>query len=124
MQLKPDCVRQLLLAIEEQLNFNELKTVTDLKLDDSFALDDYLYSTKKLNEAGFINAKKLHGDGEIFDYYIVDMTFEGHEYLETIRSPKAWNFAKEKAADLGSFSLKTLGTIAQGYIETYIKGLF
>ncbi len=124
MQLKPDCVRELLLSVEAEQKFNELITLTNLKLDDKFDFDDYLYSTKKLIEAGFINAEKLHGDGKIFDYYIVDMSFEGHQYLETIRSPKAWKFAKDKAGDLGSYSLKTLGTIAQGYIDNYIKGLF
>ncbi|WP_157821093.1 DUF2513 domain-containing protein [Macrococcoides caseolyticum] len=120
MQLKPDCVREVLLLIEsKELDEGFMLSEIDFSVTE-FSPQDYIYTFRKLHEAGYLKTQSFMGE----DMLIQELTFDGHQYLETIRSPKAWSFAKEKAADLGSFSLKTLGSIAQGYIENYIKGLF
>jgi hypothetical protein len=49
------------------------------------------------------------------------MTFQGHQYLETIRDEKVWAKAKEGARKIGSFSIETFSALAKAAIAVQVK---
>ena len=56
MRLNNDSVRDLLLAIEENVGLKEYMSIDSLQLK-SYSQDDLQYTALKLEEAGYINAK-------------------------------------------------------------------
>ncbi len=49
------------------------------------------------------------------------LTWEGHEYLDSIRDPEIWDKVASAADEIGSFGIDTLKTLAKGFIKTKIK---
>ena len=49
---------------------------------------------------------------------VFDLTYQGHQFLDEIRSDNVWNKTKETAKSIGSFSVNTLSTIATGVITS------
>ncbi len=125
MKLNIDCIRQVLLAIEnagydEYLTLDKLcETISD------FSRDDIEYSCLKLDEAGYINAtfvnpmRKLHPELKSVN----DLTFAGHEFLNSIHEPTNWEKTKTAAKKIGSFSLSTISAIANGLITASIPSV-
>lgn len=50
----------------------------------AYSKEDIFYSVANLYQAKFIVAETLKACGEIADYVIGDITYEGHKYLQTI----------------------------------------
>jgi len=114
MKLKHDCVRNVLLAIEEHDDVNTFLFDTDLK---PMLMKAYYYSENDLNytvlqliDAGFLDAKNVTDGGYIF--LINKITWEGHQFLDNIRDNDSWKKAKEKALTIGGVSLPILAQIA------------
>ena len=130
MKLNHECIRAVLLTIEERSQYIEdhIGCLKALYIDDLmevqrlniFDKNSVFYAVSKLNEAGFVNATMITSAG-MSDYKIYDLSFEGHQYLDSIRNDRVWNKVKEQITTLGGslpFELiKTLGI-------TYIKSLF
>src|SRR5690625_2055297 len=114
MKLNHDCIRDLLLAIEEHTTINkhldhdEILSLPELESYDS---ETIIYTAQKLNEAGFVNVN--------FDFFMDDMphiaisslTYEGHNFLDTIRDHKVWRKTKETASKLSSVSITVMSEI-------------
>lgn len=49
---------------------------------------------------------------------IAGMTYEGHEFLDTIREKTGWDKTKEIAKKTGAGSIKLLGEIAKEVVKT------
>lgn len=66
MRLNNECVRDLLLAIEENLGINDKVSIDDFELP-NYSYDELIYTALKLIEAGFINGDSSKMiDGSIF----------------------------------------------------------
>ncbi len=50
-----------------------------------------------------------------------NLTWDGHEFLDKIRSPKIWKKTKKVAQKTGGFTLGLLGDIASGLIKTQVE---
>ncbi len=110
MELNHDLVRELLLYIEREFGVNELR------LDSSIQISGYdqraiLYKTRRLLEAGYIKGKTYSYDN-ILDTLITALIWNGHEYLDTIRSPEVWRKTKTIAGKMGSVSLTFMSQMA------------
>lgn len=85
MKLNYDCVKDILLFIE---NYDNLYKPLH-GLDDFSSLDysdkDKFYSLKKLSEAGYIDADIQVLSGPSMYVHIQDITWAGHQYLNSIR---------------------------------------
>lgn len=115
MVLNPDCVRDVLLCVES-CGFGERMNLTRLheKLPD-YTEEDLWYTCIKLEEGGYLDlmtAKYLRMPMPSIKQ-INDLTYSGHEFLNTIREDSNWGKVKGIAKKAGVFSLKTLGEIAQ-----------
>lgn len=113
MVLNPDCVRDVLLCVEncgfgERLNLIRLHE----RLPD-YTEEDLCYTCLKLEEGGYLDLMTVQGKGTLLVKQINDLTYSGHEFLNTIREDGNWGKVKDVAKKAGVFSLKTLGEIAQ-----------
>lgn len=115
MVLDPDCVRDVLLCVES-CGFGERLNLTRLheRLPD-YTEEDLWYTCIKLEEGGYldlITVQYLRMPMPSIKQ-INDLTYSGHEFLNTIREGNNWDKVKDVAKKAGVFSLKTLGEIAQ-----------
>lgn len=134
MRLNYDCVRDVLLKLEELLtikydeNLNSFnRSMTDIhQLYDNlsgakYTIEDVLYTIKILDEAGFILASMDYGDGHIVDCIIVDITYEGTEFINKIRPKDVWSKLKSGFAKVGAFSLPVISDVANSLLTSLVK---
>lgn len=95
MRLNYDCVRDVLLLIEQLTKVNDDYSMKNVMLINfinklpQYPEKEVFYSVMKLEEAGFIKVRNDNipmRDFNIDDYYVLDITFEGHKYLNSVRN--------------------------------------
>lgn len=123
MKLNLDCIRDILLTVEnakyeEQLSFDKLHERLP-----KYSEEDLHYCLIKLDEAGLLEVvtipvmrQHLPGIKSVHN-----LTFYGHEFLENIKSDNAWNKTKSIAAKVGSYSFNAIRDISIGVISEIIK---
>lgn len=122
MVLNPDCVRDVLLCVEhcsfgERMNLEKLQERLP-----NYTEEDLWYTCIKLEEGGYLDlmtAQYLRMPLPSIKQ-INDLTYSGHEFLNTIREQGTWDKVKGVAKKAGVFSLKTLGEIAQEVAKTAV----
>lgn len=115
MVLNPDCVRDVLLSIES-CGFGERLTLEKLcEKAPQYSEEDLWYTCLKLEEGGYIDLitftalrMPMPGIKEI-----KSLTYQGHEFLDSVREDKNWGKVKLVAKKAGTFSLSSLGDIAK-----------
>lgn len=123
MKLNIDCVRDVMLTIEDQLGFGEEWSIYKLHtfLPD-YTTEDLHYTCLKLLEGGYLNAvpiNKLRCASPVI-CRIRDLTFSGHEFLETIRPKTVFDKTKSTAKKLGTQSLGAIVQIATSVLSEVI----
>lgn len=96
MQLKLNCIRDLLLCLEDKLELNgvyhlnemNLETICDCEIMKSYNQKDIVYSLFKLIEAGYIvgNVPCEDERSTVYTAMVKDITWQGHEFLNNIRA--------------------------------------
>jgi hypothetical protein len=115
LKINNDCVRDVLLHLEEVLNFENFYQVSSDDDDETvlgYPLEDVVYSLVKLSEAGYIDAKILKTLNPSTKVIVRSITWNGHQFLDTIRPQTVWDKTKSSAAQIGSTSLTVLSQIA------------
>ncbi len=126
MKLNPDCVRDILLVVEEhcdnkhmvrfaikdQLPFEQLSKYTN---------DEIEYHINQCSYAGYFTKVNTMLNRV---YLVQDLSPKGHEFLANIRSDTMWNKVKSRAAQLGLFSLNAITQIATAVATEAINGHF
>lgn len=116
MKLNIDCVRSVLLAIEnleygEVCNFSDFLSKPELY---GYQENDVQYTCQKLLEAGYIKALIAHSLRQPeFVARVSDLTYSGHEFLNTIRKDTLWEKTKNIAKNIGISSLSGLSEIGK-----------
>ena len=124
MKLNPDCVRDILFAVEELSGPDSLITseqLADTKfLKSKYSEDEILYHIRHLDWSGYIKTPKSNRtiDGI---YFINDLSPIGHEFISSIRKDNNWNKVKSISKEVGSETLSSLKSIAEGVIASAIK---
>ncbi len=116
MKLIHDCVRDVLINVEENLELNRELNLKDLNLT-KYEPKDIIYTCQKLVEANYIEMRKTI-DG---NFYITNMTYNGHLFLDDIRDSKVWSKTKTIASRFSSVSLNMIGNIATQVISNLIS---
>lgn len=124
MKLDIDCVRDVLLEFEDYPV--DCYAIDDFpKTISKHGKDNVEYTFAKLKEAGYINADiKLFPDGQYEHYGIYDITFAGHQFLETIRDSKVWDQTKKIASNVGSRTFEVITQIASTIITNLVAAQF
>lgn len=121
MKLNPDCMRDILLVMEdipydESLSFSKLSNELT-----SYNEDDLRYSCLKLYEAGFIEVLKSSTNHGVLILQLKDITFNGHQFLADIRSDNVWSKTKGVLSEIGANSVSTISQVASGILTLIIK---
>lgn len=122
MKLNPDCIRDILLTVEDTISFGTYMHIdsehNNYPLLTKYELDYTLYHIQQCELSGLLTKVSwFMGPGCL----IYDLSPEGHEFLANIRSEENWSKTKEVAAKVGSFSLDVLTKIAVSVISSLIN---
>ncbi|MEM5009385.1 DUF2513 domain-containing protein [Niallia taxi] len=120
MKLDHECIRELLLELEDMLDVNEsmyLETFAKLQTADKYGFDQVLYCYKRLVEAGYLKGKTQYAGGELLFLTIDRMTWDGHEFLDTIRDNEVWLNTKKRISSVAGVSLQVVSGIATDYLK-------
>lgn len=122
MKLNPDCARDVLICLEDNIGMNiggslqslSINQICDFETMKSYEMDDIIYSIMKLIEAGFVIGNISYGGKErrITVSHIEDITYTGHQFLNTIRPKNIWEATKTGASKLGIMSMSALSMIS------------
>lgn len=113
MRLDADCIRNVLYTVEEHtdgINFFELNE-TNYSNYDLLSKYDFIkvrYHIKQLINGCFIEEAGTVGN----QILIIDLTWNGHQFIENIRNDTNWNKVKNVAKKVGSFSISLLAQTA------------
>lgn len=120
MRLNADCVRDVMLFLEENLELVSFLDCSNIEIN--YTSNDVTYTCAKLIEAGYLigNTKvDLSGHMKVI---INSITWNGHQFLDNVRSNTVWKKTKETAIKLGSVSVSFLSNIAAQIIANVISG--
>lgn len=131
MKLDTNCVRDVLLAIEElqRVFVNDDGDVEKeaLWINDLYAaLPGYgrevvFYTLYNLEQAGYIDLTVQWISGCVNMCAINHMTYEGHEFLESIRDSRQWTSVKKGLAAVRNYSLSAISSVAEGITNAAIS---
>lgn len=130
MKLNYDCLRKILLIIESDLDWNDdlefcyinLAHITQTLKD--FSKAEIAYASKMAIEAGLIDAHIKDCDACIIDIRYYGLTYEGHQFLDTVRENKVWKKTKDIINSAGGASMSIIKSIAADCLIGYIKNHF
>lgn len=126
MELNHDCVRQVLLDLENNLglpnNPHDFKDVIFPKTFDTYGKDNVEYTLLKLRDANYIDAKPHYANDLLLSFYISSITWEGHQFLDTIRDSKIWKKTKNILSHLESASITFASNVASSVLSDFISG--
>lgn len=114
MKLDKDLVREILLQVEaypHPVGWVELSVA-------GHSFEEIAHHVELLNEAGFVEADNATVAGlNGYDWRAKRLTYEGHEFLDTIRDAAAWRYTKETAKTIGVSSVRALYEIGKSYAK-------
>lgn len=95
MKLNPDCMRDILFYLEEHLSISEELEFEEISM---YALAQHLdYPIQELantlvilTEAGYIISIRNDNDDRIADLDVYRITYDGYQFIETIRPEPVW----------------------------------
>lgn len=123
MKLNHDCVRDLLLYVEENLGYNDELEVNRMHLKD-YSLEELLYTSEKLAEAGYIDYYPIEIDNEYSIILINSISYKGHQFLDTVRDNEVWTKTKRVLSILKSVSIEITSETASKVINHIIDKNF
>lgn len=142
MKLNLDCVRQILLCVEENTGLRKSCFFIDSGVEESLALvgsspiplpdyqtnllesvtnDELIYHVNYCIVSGLLLSESPPDQYQI---WIDDLTPKGHDFLENIRDNKVWSGVKGVAAKVGSKSLDAVFQISSNVITQLIRAQF
>ncbi len=141
MRLNMDCIRDILLCIEEHTGLRQYCNFIDLglsasaifvdeeiepkdyqkKLLEKYSNDILIYHLNYCAETNLIDLAEI---GDQYNIIISDLTPSGHEFLANIRKDTVWNNVKEVSRKVGTDSLPAIIQIAASTVAQQIKNQF
>lgn len=118
MKRNMDLVREILLSAEAL----EHGYVNDAPKIDGYTEDQVGHHVYLMEQAGLVEAadsSSLESDSPIA--LLISVTWQGHDFLDSVRDPEIWKQTKDIAERAGGYSIALLGDLAKGLIKTQIK---
>lgn len=110
MKLNPKCIRDTLIAIEEMSALDErlvpkkltIKNFLENENTSKYSENEIIYTLKKLHEGNLIIASIKYSSNSLYYVIVTELTYDGHQYLESISNSKIFDMAMNKLDELGS----------------------
>lgn len=126
MKLDMDNIRNILLDLEENLDYGKEFTQINMKTRADFLkinLNDYLYTIDRLLEANFLNGK-ANNTKDPKTPYISSISYVGHQFIADISDDKNWKDARRIAIKSGSTSIVFVSEIAKKIVKEVMNDNF
>lgn len=121
MKLNHECVRDVLLHIEENLTYGYYMDFSAVELK-QYSQEELIYTADKLIEAEFIcGSRKNYISNSLPDIRITSLTWSGHQFLDNIRDDGVWKDTKKIISKFSSVSLGLVGSIASQVITSLVQ---
>lgn len=135
MKLDVECIREILIYLENNLDFIEgtykhnnigrSKIVKDLHSTKGLDKDLLAYAIEKMCESHIIEADIIIGSCHGMTHCnIYDISYQGHQFLDSIRPESIWEKTKNIANSIGNHSLKFIEDTAQKCAVTATAAIF
>ena len=112
-----DLVRDVLLRIEKR----KLPDLSDIITDEDDR-DSVAYHVGIMVDAGFLSGIPTSSIGDSYRQWLnLDLTWDGHEFLDDVRDSAAWRRAKSVAAKAGSESVRFLWDVAKEFAKSELR---
>ena len=79
--------------------------------------EHWRYQLKLLDDTGLVEFRRSSGGV----WFVNCMSWQGHDFLESVRDPEIWKTTKDVAKKAGGSTFDTLIAIAKGLIKTKIE---
>ena len=87
----------------------------------NYSDDDIFYSVYNLHQIHFIEGNIKNASNKVMYFCeIKNITWDGHQFLNTIRPITVWEATKKGASKLGIMSMNALATISSKIVEAII----
>lgn len=119
MKLDHDCIRDLLLYLEENLTYNKNISINNLTLK-NYSQEELIYCAEKLIEADYLTCTKASG----YQPPLIvanSITYNGHQFLDNIRDDGVWKETKSILSKVTSTSIGFISNIATQVISNLIS---
>lgn len=126
MKRDMDLVRELLLKIEgDEREFDvitaEGAAILGIPSETSMTREEADKITRHLDlleQAGFIEIEERQLAGSI---WVKGLTWQGHDFLDSVRDPEVWRKTKEGASKAGSWTVELLVAVGKAYAKQKLK---
>lgn len=120
MQINTDCVRDILLYLEANLKISKghvFESISLKKLQEAFtdkySAEDVFYSVYNLRQIRFIEGSISDASNrKMFFCDIENITYTGHQFLNSIRPQPIWDKTKGIVSKIGIHSLGFIEGVA------------
>lgn len=120
MKLNQDCIRDLLLYLEENLKLNDYLSISNISLK-NYSSEELLYTADKLYEAGYLKCSRKVYDNTDLMIFVSSITYTGHQFLDNIRDDKVFAKTKSILSGFKSVSIEIISETASKVITTLIN---
>lgn len=141
MKLNFDCIRDILLCIEEHTGLRKMCSFIDTGLDDRmeqigkillpqdyqkellnvYSNEEIIYHLNYCIEAKLISE---FNQSTLYQIIICDLTPDGHSFLNDIRDNKIWSGVKKVSSEIGARSIDAITRISSNIVTQLIKSYF
>jgi len=123
LKLDRECVRDLLLTIEE-MEFGFELTMRYFSTEDrliKYSKETIIYTADKLIEANYVKGKIFYAADDVHEVRLTALTWDGHHFLDNIRDDGVWKKTKNITSKFSSVSIPLLSSIASSVISKMIS---
>lgn len=122
MRRDMDLIRAIVLKLESwELTPGPVMVVTDIEKDfpiEGYTAEQIGYHIKLITDEGWIDSP---GPSSFSMFTFRSLTWQGHEFADTVRDNQIWAMTKEGALKAGGFSLDLLIRLAKGFAKTQLE---
>ncbi|MBB2170451.1 DUF2513 domain-containing protein, partial [Gluconacetobacter aggeris] len=116
MRRDMELVRSLLLRLEE-VNIPPGANITFYGYEDEIAVDGYEPDVIALHLFMLLDGGLLKGKNMGRGVMITDLSWAGHEFLDSVRDGEVWKRTKDGATRAGGFTIGLLGDLAKAILK-------
>ncbi|WP_026354001.1 DUF2513 domain-containing protein [Woodsholea maritima] len=116
MKRDDDLIRRILLEVEKSIDEGS----PPLMEIQGVSKEEFSGHTRLLVDAGFVEASVYEVLSGPSPFAIKRLTWRGHEFLDSTRSPDIWNKTKKGAEKIGGLGLDLMLDLSKAYAKDLI----
>ena len=139
MKLNPDCIRDIMLVLEEKLSVcdspkgyyfqsSSVPGIISCVHEKGYSKEEVAYTVLQLAESGYIVTSSRDLCNITHHTFnpgsILYITPKGHEFIAKIRDTERWRKVKSGVSIIRDYSLSAIASIAEGITSAAISAFF